>query len=234
MDEGSFVMHIYHGSPNIIEKPLYGLGKLHNDYGRGFYCTENRDMASEWAVGPDKDGVVNHYEIDISDLNVLNLNSGEYSILNWLAILLENRSFDIQTDFGTEAKRYILDNFHVDYKNYDIITGYRADDRYFSYAQDFLNNIISIRTFSTAMQLGDLGEQIVIKSPKAFDNICFIDYIDVKSQDYYLKKSVRDTSARKQYDTLRREPWKRGEIYVLQIIDEEINNNDERIRFRFS
>lgn len=30
-------MKIYHGSENIIKKPVYGAGKLYNDYGRGFY-----------------------------------------------------------------------------------------------------------------------------------------------------------------------------------------------------
>ena len=33
---------IYHGSQNIIENPQYGVGKLHNDYGLGFYCTKYR------------------------------------------------------------------------------------------------------------------------------------------------------------------------------------------------
>ena len=42
---------IYHGSDHIIEKPKYGYGKTYNDYGVGFYCTENPDMAKEWGVG---------------------------------------------------------------------------------------------------------------------------------------------------------------------------------------
>ena len=34
-------MLLYHGSDHIIEKPEFGAGKKHNDYGRGFYCTQN-------------------------------------------------------------------------------------------------------------------------------------------------------------------------------------------------
>lgn len=41
-------MRIYHGSKDKIEKPLYGKGKLHNDYGQGFYCTQDIEMAKEW------------------------------------------------------------------------------------------------------------------------------------------------------------------------------------------
>lgn len=30
---------LYHGSENIIKKPIFGFGKTYNDYGLGFYCT---------------------------------------------------------------------------------------------------------------------------------------------------------------------------------------------------
>ena len=37
-------MLLYHGSDHIIEKPEFGAGKKHNDYGRGFYCTQNIEL----------------------------------------------------------------------------------------------------------------------------------------------------------------------------------------------
>lgn len=131
-------MQLFHGSSNIIEQPVFGGGKLHNDYGRGFYCTQSLDMACEWAVDVDRDGVVNQYEIDARELKVLDLNSHQYTVINWLAILLANREFDIQSDFGSEAKQYLLANFLVDdYDKYDLIIGNRADDRYFSFDRIF-------------------------------------------------------------------------------------------------
>lgn len=42
-------MELWHGSQKIIETPQLGLGKIHNDYGQGFYCTESLDLAREWA-----------------------------------------------------------------------------------------------------------------------------------------------------------------------------------------
>ena len=33
---------LYHGSNERIENPLFGKGKVYNDYGQGFYCTENK------------------------------------------------------------------------------------------------------------------------------------------------------------------------------------------------
>ena len=41
------VIDIYHGSPKVIEQPVFGEGKVHNDYGRGFYCTEHAELAKE-------------------------------------------------------------------------------------------------------------------------------------------------------------------------------------------
>ena len=66
---------VYHGSDHIIERPKYGYGKIYNDYGVGFYCTENQNMAKEWGVSADKNGYANRYEIECDGLKVLNLNS---------------------------------------------------------------------------------------------------------------------------------------------------------------
>ena len=43
-------MTIYHGSEEIIEHPVFGAGRKNNDFGVGFYCTEDKDLAKEWAV----------------------------------------------------------------------------------------------------------------------------------------------------------------------------------------
>ena len=38
-------MIIYHGSENIIYTPVFGGGNPGNDYGRGFYCTEDKELS---------------------------------------------------------------------------------------------------------------------------------------------------------------------------------------------
>ena len=91
-------MTVYHGSEFVVEKPQHGIGKRTNDYGLGFYCTEDKTLAGEWSVSPLHDGFVNQYEIDIDTLKVLNLADGRHTVLHWLAILLENRTFDIEGD----------------------------------------------------------------------------------------------------------------------------------------
>ena len=221
---------IYHGSNKIIEKTLFGFGKTYNDYGLGFYCTEVLDMAKEWGVSKDNDGFANIYEIETESLSLLDLNSNEYTILHWLGVLLENRIFDITNSLAQEAKEYLLKNFTVPYKNYDIITGYRADDSYFSFAQDFINGAISVRQLGNAMKLGNLGTQFVLKSKKAFKAIQYKGYEVAESAQWFSKKELRDKTVRRQYFDVEKNRRQRGDLYIVQILDEEIKADDPRLR----
>lgn len=144
---------LFHGSADIVSSPAFGKGRPNNDYGSGFYCTENIDLAREWAVLRDRDGYANCYEIDDEDLNILDLSDTDYCVLHWLSVLLQNRTFSLTAPLAEEAREYIVRNFSVDISKYDVITGYRADDSYFSFAQDFLNGTISYRQLSNAIIL---------------------------------------------------------------------------------
>jgi hypothetical protein len=221
---------IYHGSENIIEKPIFGKGKLYNDYGLGFYCTDSIDMAKEWGVQPEHDGYANIYDLDMDGLTILNLNGEEYCILHWLAVLLKNREFDIPSGLAMEAKEYIIKYFFVDYSDSDIMIGYRADDSYFSFAQDFINGTISYRQLNNAMHLGKLGQQIVIKSRNAFEHLNFVGYEVAKYDEWYSKKRLRDRMARREYFDTERNKRRRGDLYITQILDEEMKSNDSRLR----
>ncbi len=117
-------MIIYHGSKDEIHVPKYGKGKSYNDYGRGFYCTENIELAKEWSCTESHDGYANIYKIDTEELHFLNLNSEEFTILHWLSLLLENRSFRLTNRIAKRAKDYLLNNFHVDLSGCDVVTGY--------------------------------------------------------------------------------------------------------------
>ncbi len=224
------IKKIYHGSKDIIEAPIFGFGKSYNDYGLGFYCTEELDMAKEWGVDFERDGYANIYEIETDVLNILDLNDEKYIILNWLAILLENREFDATSPLAAEAKEYILKNFMIDYKDYDAIIGYRADDSYFSFAQDFISGAISYRQLANALKLGNLGQQFVLKSEKAFNKIKFIKYEVAKSSEWFAKKDLRDKTARREYFDVERNKRQRGDIYITAIMDEEMTADDARLR----
>lgn len=221
---------IYHGSERIIETPAFGYGKSYNDYGLGFYCTESLDMAKEWASSKDHAGYANIYDLDMSGLTLIDLNSEEHCILHWLSVLLSNRQFAVSAPLAREAKEYLLNNFSVNYDAYDLIVGYRADDSYFSFAQDFISGAISYRQLSSAMRLGQLGQQIVLKSRKAFEHIQYKGYEFASAEEWYEKKMLRDRNARAEYFNTERNGRMRGDIYITQILDEEMTADDPRLR----
>ena len=224
-------MKIFHGSANRIEKPEYGKGKPYNDYGLGFYCTEDIEMAKEWSCGEDHDGFANEYTLDITGLKVLNLNAPEYTILHWLAVLLKNRTFRLTNPIAKDAKEYLLEHFPVNTEDYDIIIGYRADDSYFSFAEDFLNNAISVRKLEKAMRLGNLGEQVVLVSRAAFDALKYVGAEEADRSMYYVLKMKRDKAARAEYLGSDRKPsYGLDELYMLDIMRQGVKADDPRLR----
>lgn len=218
---------IYHGSEQIIEVPTFGLGKKNNDFGLGFYCTKNNDLAKEWAVSSLRNGFSNRYSLNTEYLNILNLNSPDYTILNWIAVLVEHRLFSIKTPVAHRAKRYLIENFGINVNAFDLITGYRADDSYFDYAESFLNNGISVEQLARAMHLGKLGEQIVIKSKFAFSRLKYEGFDVAEKEHYYVLRKARNDEANQLYlDMLEKES---DGLYIQDIMRGGIKNDDPRI-----
>ena len=186
-------------------------------------------MAKEWACSQDSDGYANQYILNLEGLTILHLNEPQYNILNWLAILLENRRFSVAEGLPYEAKQYILDNFLPEYKSYDIIKGYRADDSYFSYARDFISNTLSLKDLKQAMMLGKLGEQVVLKSKRAFESITKGEIIPADRSEYFARYCKRDLLARENYKAITSHTFSSNEIYVIDLIRGGIKNGDPRL-----
>ena len=218
---------MFHGSEKVVEEPTFGLGKTTNDFGLGFYCTETEDLAKEWAVSSLRDGFSNRYTLDTEYMNILNLNSPDYTILNWIAVLVEHRVFALKTPIARKAKRYLIDNFGINVNAYDLITGYRADDSYFDYAETFLNNGISVEQLARAMKLGRLGEQIVLKSKFAFSRIQFDGFDVAEKEEFYVLRKARDDEANQLYLNMLEE--ESDGLYIQDIIRGGITNDDPRI-----
>ncbi len=210
---------LFHGSSQVIEKPKWGAGKDYNDYGRGFYCTKELELAKEWACTEGVDGYANRYELDMDSLNVLYLNEGSYTILHWLALLVHYRQFRLSTPMMREAANWLEDNYLLDISFYDVIVGYRADDSYFSFARAFLSNQISLQQLEYAMRLGELGEQYVLKSQKAFEDIRFLSYEVSENSHYFTLRRRRDELAREAYQQAIQEQSLEG-VYIRDLIRE--------------
>ena len=79
------------------------------------------------------------------------------------------------------------------------------------------------------MRLGKLGEQIVLKSPAAFERIRFIGAEPASADEYYEKRTVRDRQARRAYREGKRSKDGTGELYMIDIMREGMENGDPRL-----
>ncbi len=223
------LIKLYHGSQQIIEAPIWGKGATNNDYGRGYYCTTDIELANEWACTDQGSGYANAYWFEMDGLSVMDLSGPDYNVLNWLALLAKHRTYWQNNHISEVAKAYLQENFLPDIIGVDVIVGYRADDSYFSFARSFVAGEISLRQLKQAMQLGNLGLQYVLKSERAFSNLAFIEATPADANLYYPRRQKRNQDARNGYRQCRTAVADVNDIYMLDILREEMKNEDSRL-----
>ena len=214
------VITVYHGTKDPFLKADFNFNNKNNDYGKGFYTTPYPELGKEWAYASytsGNKGYLYEYSIDLSELNVLDLTSKDS--VHWVAELITNRT--INTD-NREALKDTIELFKKRYKldtsRIDVIIGYRADDSYFTYAEDFLNGAIYKDTLESALRNGDLGIQVFIKSEKAFKALKLVSgpiEVPEKYKDFYKK---RDKNARKKYQEDMKNQVSRNKVRVYDLL----------------
>lgn len=189
---------LYHGSPNKVVVPQFGFGEGKHDYGKGFYLTENIELAKEWAVcRPDEmNGWVHKYELETDDLRILDFK--EHNILSWLAELMKHRDASDSRRYKVLSKKFI-DEYGIDTSEYDVIKGWRANASYFYIAKEFVRDNIDIEILEELLSLGGLGIQYCIKSELAYSKLTEVDdgLISVDYSEFNEKYNERDIIARK-------------------------------------
>ena len=189
---------LYHGTPNKVVTPTYGLGDDKHDYGRGFYLTEDFELAKEWAVcrPEEHNGWVHKYELEADKLKILDFQ--ELNVLAWLAELMKHRD-------AADSKRYhmlaakFIERYGVDTSEYDVIKGWRANASYFYIAREFVRDNIDIDILEELLSLGGLGIQYCIKTESAYSKLKEIseEVSVVEYDDFNEKYNQRDAMARK-------------------------------------
>ena len=190
---------LFHGSEAIVSKPEIGLCRPYNDYGRGFYCTADQELGKEWACQKGRDGFVSRYELPLKNLVAIDLNGEGFTVLHWLSVLFENRLVRLTTPVMERGGRWLQAHFSVDLDGADIVVGYRADDSYFGFARAFLSNSITLGQLTRALRLGNLGIQVMLKSPAAFEAVQFTGYVKADAATYFPLYSERDARARVEF-----------------------------------
>lgn len=188
---------LYHGSPNKKITPTFGCGEEKHDYGKGFYLTEDRELAKEWAVcrPNEQNGWLHQYELEMDDLKVLDFE--KLGILSWLAELMKHRDASDSKRYRVLAKRFVQ-KYGLDTTGFDVIKGWRADASYFFIAKEFVRDNVDIDILERLLRLGDLGIQYCIKSKKAYSKLKEIpnSLLSVSYDEFNKKYNQRDIEAR--------------------------------------
>ncbi len=199
-------MELCHGSDKIIVTPKYNYGNHSNDYGCGFYMSNQKDVAKLWASKNIDGGYVMSYEVNIKNLNVLFLDDqNEDNILKWISILVKHHFSRYEIERYKNTIEALNNKYPLDIENYDMIVGYLADDSYFQYSRDFIANDLSLEMLSKAMHLGRLGKQYVLISEKSFKNIVLKNYEKISysnEYDYFRKEANRQYHIIKNEDSI--------------------------------
>lgn len=194
---------LFHGTPDKVVVPTYGLGDDKHDYGRGFYLTDNFELAKEWAVcRPDgTNGWVHKYEIDTDGLKILDFQ--ENDVLSWLAELMKHRDAADSRRYKMLAAKFI-EKYGIETDAYDVIKGWRANASYFYIAKEFVRDNIDIEILEELLALGGLGVQYCIKTELAFSMLHEIneDLYPVEFDEFNIKYNQRDIDARKRMRAL--------------------------------
>ena len=194
---------LYHGSPNEFFVPQFGLGNDKHDYGRGFYLTDQIDLAKEWAVcRPDQNnGWVHTYELETGDLKIFDFEP--LGPLPWLTELMKHRDADDSKRYRVLSRKFI-EKFGIDTSSYDVIRGWRADASYFFIAKEFVRDNIDLDILEELLSLGGLGIQYCLKSELALQRLKEKqeELLPVSYLEYNAKYNQRDAKARKKMKEL--------------------------------
>lgn len=189
---------LFHGTPEKKVVPVFGLGNDKHDYGKGFYLTENMELAKEWAVcrPNDKNGWVHKYELYTDGLKIFDFQ--RENVLSWLAELMKHRDAADSKRYRMLAQKFI-EKYGIDTNDYDVIKGWRADASYFYIAKEFVRDNIDVDILEELLSLGGLGIQYCIKSERAYSKLFEIeqDLVAVNYTEFNEKYNSRDIMARK-------------------------------------
>lgn len=113
----------------------------------------------------------------------------DFGILAWIAEVVSNRG--VNQDATEILGERLVKRYQVDSDGYDLIKGYRADDSYTQVIEAFLLNQLNLAEVERMFYKGSLGNQIFLKSEKAFRQIRWISAYETEQTSSYRTEDIR-------------------------------------------
>ncbi|MGM9833031.1 MAG: DUF3990 domain-containing protein [Candidatus Limisoma sp.] len=154
---------LYHGSTDIVERPLVSIGRKDLDFGPGFYLTPLYEQASQWAkrtmtIRKASQAIVNIYELTLpTDCKIKQFDAYNKE---WLDFIVDSR----------KGKR--------PWSGYDIIEGGVADDRVIDAVEAYINGYADVEHTLRQLVYHKPNYQICILNQQIVD-----EYLQYKSNE---------------------------------------------------
>lgn len=162
-------MKVYHGGTQRIERPLVHLGRAGLDFGQGFYVTDIRQQAEDWADRMSRirleQAVVNVYDLDME------------------RVVREFAFYQFEA-YDEAWLRFIVDNRNGTYlgQQYDVVEGGVANDRVIDTVEAFMANLMPLEMALKYLSQHQPNNQLCIRLQKVIDEcLVFIDSYQVKA-----------------------------------------------------
>ena len=205
--------------------------RRNTDFGPATYLTNRVTQAMEWATRRKTDGWLCSFTLDLSGLNVLNLDPRHEPPLRWIAELIYNRDFK---DISQNEWNYVVRNWRINPDGYDIILGYTADDKYISMFRDFFTNNLSFIGLCKAAMLGDLGYQYAVRTHNGYNALqrC-ADNKQVLKSIWYPRLLMRQEITEKHYEYIKAQHGKNAEneLFFSQMMRMNVMPDDPVVTF---
>ena len=150
---------LYHGSYLTVENPIADYGRDNLDFGKGFYLTDIKGQAENWARtvssrrGRNAIPVLNIYEIDNASLQNYNALKFESYNIEWLEYVVSCRN-------GGNL-----------WREYDYIEGGVANDNVIDTVEDYEKGIITAEQALGQLKYKKVNHQLCIVNQRILDNL---------------------------------------------------------------
>ena len=154
---------LYHGSTDIVERPLVSIGRKDLDFGPGFYLTPLHEQASQWAkrtmtIRKATQAIVNVYEFTLpTDCNIKRFDAYDKE---WLDFIVNSRKGKCP------------------WEGYDIIEGGVANDRVIDAVEAYINGYADVEHTLRQLVYHKPNYQICILNQQITD-----EYLQYKSNE---------------------------------------------------
>lgn len=187
-------MMVYHGAAQVVARPVWDGGGGCRDFGPGFYCTDQRELAEEWACAGGQGGFVTEYALNLDALELFDLTAGAIGPFRWLGLLAANRQFRDTAPAGVNGAAWFRERACPDLTPWDAVLGWRADGSRFSMAQAVFSGEAPAERLYRA--LTQCGTQLVLRTPRALAALRFQSYAAADPLTAFARAKTRDRAVR--------------------------------------